>query len=206
MALPLQPDLRPSPPWFRRALLLLGLAGVVVVLALITRPHPPPIRLLGNDSDPAPYAAAVAGRIRAAGATIDVVMYSVWLGDDGAVPSLLRDLAEAAARGVRVTICLDADDRDDTDRNAAAAAWFSGHGIRVVRDEGDLRTHAKTLVIDGRWVVVGSHNWTRSGIHRNRELSLLVDDPALAREVTAWLQRMPAWAISSGPATSPPRG
>ncbi|MBM3315390.1 hypothetical protein FJY71_06070, partial [candidate division WOR-3 bacterium] len=45
--------------------------------------------------------------------------------------------------------------------------------------------HAKYLVVDSRAAVIGSHNWSFGGFADNRELSLVIEDAALARSVRA---------------------
>ncbi len=185
---------------------LLGLALVVLLVALLVRPYRAPPRLLGSDGEPRPYVQAVVERIRAAHQRIDLVMFSSWMEDGGDPPDLVAELAAAAARGIAVTVCLDYDEREtgSEDRNGPVARWLAARGVRVLRDEGDRRTHAKVLVVDERWVVLGSHNWTRTGIHRNRELSLLLDDPALAAEILAWTRTIPGWPTASAGAPTAP--
>jgi len=56
------------------------------------------------------------------------------------------------------------------------------YGFDVTRDKVRLqdRCHAKTFIVDDRLVVIGSHNFTDSGMTANRDASLLFDDPELA--------------------------
>jgi V8-like Glu-specific endopeptidase len=42
------------------------------------------------------------------------------------------------------------------------------------------RTHTKGMVVDGRRVLVGSHNWSMLGVTLNRDASLLIDDEEAA--------------------------
>lgn len=124
-------------------------------------------------------------------------LYVVRPDGDGPVQGLLEALAAAAARGIDVRIALDAGPdpvtKVDDGRNQAAAQWLSAHGVRVVWDEPRTTTHLKVVVVDGRWVVAGSHNWTRAALTANRELSLLVDDQAAAAAAEAVLRGIPGW-------------
>lgn len=43
--------------------------------------------------------------------------------------------------------------------------------------------HAKCVVVDDRWALVGSANFTDRGQTRNVEVGALVDDAIFAREV-----------------------
>jgi phosphatidylserine/phosphatidylglycerophosphate/cardiolipin synthase-like enzyme len=42
-------------------------------------------------------------------------------------------------------------------------------------------THTKGMVVDGRQVLVGSHNWSAAGVTLNRDASLVFDDVAVAQ-------------------------
>ena len=42
-------------------------------------------------------------------------------------------------------------------------------------------THTKGIVVDGKRVLLGSHNWSSSGVTLNRDASLIVDDPEVAK-------------------------
>jgi len=205
MALPLQPDLRPTPRWLARLLAALVLALAVLALGVIGDARRRPAEVLLTDGHPYAYLRAVERRIALARERVWVAMYVIYLGEDPdrAPPddppaALLRALAAAAARGVDVRIVLDLGrDRRTGEiepKHVAAQTWLAANGVRVVLDELERTTHVKAVVIDDRWVVMGSHNWTRAAIASNREVSLLLDDPALAatlaREVFA---RVPGW-------------
>jgi PLD-like domain len=40
--------------------------------------------------------------------------------------------------------------------------------------------HNKTIIIDGKTVMFGSHNWSNEGVKTNRDASLIFDDPDIA--------------------------
>jgi hypothetical protein len=40
--------------------------------------------------------------------------------------------------------------------------------------------HNKTIIIDGKTVMFGSHNWSNEGVKSNRDASLIFDDPEIA--------------------------
>ena len=61
------------------------------------------------------------------------------------------------------------------------AAGFNMARVRLQR-----ACHTKGIVIDGRTVLVGSHNWTNQGVQANRDASLLIHDP----EIAAYFQRI----------------
>jgi phosphatidylserine/phosphatidylglycerophosphate/cardiolipin synthase-like enzyme len=51
---------------------------------------------------------------------------------------------------------------------------------RTVALGSSINLHAKCVVVDERWSLVGSANFTHSAHHRNIEVSALIDDPAFA--------------------------
>ena len=40
--------------------------------------------------------------------------------------------------------------------------------------------HNKTIIVDGKVVMFGSHNWSNEGVKTNRDASLIFDDPEIA--------------------------
>ncbi len=200
MAGPLQTDLRPSPPWLIRAVALAALVGALLILGLVNhaRRLPPQLLLSGPHREFA-YARAVERVIAAARTRIWMTMFVIHFDDDPANPAtvLLHALAAASARGVHVQVCIDlGTDRQtgevDT-KHEAALAWMQAHGIKALLDELDRTTHAKALVVDDARVVVGSHNWTREALTGNREASVVLDDPAMAKELSALMREIPGW-------------
>ena len=127
--------------------------------------------------------------------SIDITMFSCVLPDNARANHPVRRLLEAlvarARAGVAVRIVLDHGvppsrrRADEEVPSATAAAWLAERGLAVRWDEDERTTHTKSLVVDGRWCVVGSTNWTFSALSRNREQSVLLDDRVLAATLTA---------------------
>jgi len=51
------------------------------------------------------------------------------------------------------------------------------------------RLHAKLVVVDDRWVSIGSMNMDRRSARANTEAAIVIDDPELAGEITGFLER-----------------
>jgi putative cardiolipin synthase len=51
------------------------------------------------------------------------------------------------------------------------------------------RLHAKLVVVDERWVSIGSMNMDRRSARANTEAAIVIDDPVLASEVATFLER-----------------
>ena len=66
------------------------------------------------------------------------------------------------------------------------AAWFFkskgvdiNNRLRVIEDH-----HTKGMIVDGKRVLLGSHNWSKPGVSLNRDASLLFDDTEVAEYYT----------------------
>ncbi len=60
--------------------------------------------------------------------------------------------------------------------NAYALRWFKQNRIPVRSLRNDRVVHAKLLLIDGRYAIVGSHNLSVRSCHNNFEISFLILD------------------------------
>jgi len=107
--------------------------------------------------------------------------------------AIAAELIKAAGRGVDVTVILEkGNDKNDqlNAENRNSAALLSRGGVKVFFDTLHTTSHMKTVVIDSRYVYIGSHNLTQSALQRNNELSVLIDSPEIAAEVKAYLDRL----------------
>lgn len=100
-------------------------------------------------------------------------------------------LITAAQRGVSVSVLLErAEEEEDAQLNQAhrlLASRLQKKGIAVVFDTLKQRTHTKLIVIDRRYVFLGSHNLTHSALKYNNEASVLIDSPRLAQTVLDYI-------------------
>jgi competence ComEA-like helix-hairpin-helix protein len=106
---------------------------------------------------------------------------------------IVSALIEAQGRGVRIRVLLEKSAYDDdlNTTNQKVAGQLAANGITVVFDSPRTTMHAKLIVIDRRYVLVGSHNLTHSALTDNHEFSLLLDSPELADEVLRYLESIP---------------
>jgi len=107
--------------------------------------------------------------------------------------TIVRELIAAHKRGVSISIELEqAVSSKGTvyEQNRRAATLLTDAGIKVRFDTPKTTTHVKALVIDGRYVYIGSHNLTQSALKYNNELSVMIDSAELAEEVTTYLNSL----------------
>lgn len=103
---------------------------------------------------------------------------------------MAEELVRAGQRGVRVTVILERSSDPDDPLNRAnlhTATFLSGKGVNVRFDSPGITSHSKCMVIDGRFVYLGSHNLTHPALSRNNELSVRLDSPELAREAETFM-------------------
>lgn len=137
------------------------------------------------------YLGTVAPLIRAANESVYVIMFVMKYdpGDsDDPVNDLLSLLASAAQRGVDVRVLVDEETRDSYPQTIG---FLKEHGISVRLDKSSgITTHAKVVIVDGKYVVIGSHNWTESALRYNHEVSALIRSSRAAEELTNYFEKL----------------
>jgi cardiolipin synthase len=121
---------------------------------------------------------------------IESARSSIYLTNPYFVPdgAMSDALVRAAQRGVDVTI-ITAGHADSTlDRlvREASQAHY-GRALRAgvkIHEYGPALLHAKTMVVDGRWVSIGSANLDNRSFALNNELNLAFLDRVLAAKLT----------------------
>lgn len=155
---------------------------------ILTRPGE--IELLADSK----YFTALHRAIKEAERRIDIIMYLFKATDfPQNRAAIIRDeLIGAAARGVRVKIILEKSNYNEELNldNQEAAQKMAAHGILVRFDSPETTTHTKAVIIDGRYVFLGSHNLTHSALERNHEVSLLLDSRTLADELLKYMEQL----------------
>lgn len=111
---------------------------------------------------------------------------SIWLTNGYFVPTPdeKEDLIEAARRGVDVRLLLP----DQSDVKAAIAIQRSHYGDLLeagvkIYESHHVVLHAKTVVIDGVWSVIGSSNFDHRSVLYNDEVDVVVLGSSTAQEV-----------------------
>jgi len=147
------------------------------------------------------YFPAVKDALTKAGKSIYVVMFTVesTLAKPESRPNqLINALIEAKNRGVDVEVVLDQNvdfvqrrhtsDWETKIKSTRAYKRLKDAGIKVYYDEPARYTHAKTIIIDKKTVILGSTNWTESSFDNNIETSVLINSEKLAGEILAYLK------------------
>ena len=126
---------------------------------------------------------AVVDTLRRARAHVHAAIYGL---TNPAIEAALADLARAG-----VKVALKTDRRQSAGRDQAGLlARLSAAGAAVEVSRSPSLLHDKFAIVDSRWVVTGSFNWTASAERRNRENVLIFDCPALASNFEAEWERI----------------
>lgn len=122
------------------------------------------------------------------------------------VHQLLLTLVKKADEGVSVEVLLDCilPLRGRSANNAFVALWLKKRHVDVRYLPRNRCQHAKTLIVDGSHLVVGSHNWTVNSLTRNSECSLYLTDLAAIASAEADYRHLFDTAIEFKPAACKP--
>jgi len=133
------------------------------------------------------YEPAVIELLDGAKESIVMSMYSISVGSDGNNPVrlLLGDLLEARERGASVTLYLNTN--FNTGRKNAGI--MEKPEIKELQNAGcaihliayHQRLHDKLIIVDGRYVVESTANWSISALRDNYESATLIDSEDLAK-------------------------
>ncbi|MGC9009567.1 MAG: phospholipase D-like domain-containing protein [Sulfolobales archaeon] len=112
------------------------------------------------------------------------------------VNRVLDILINLSKKGVDVKIVVD----DETKRSYPETIdYLLRHNISIKLDESASRTtHTKLVIIDGKIVFFGSHNWTQSALTQNHEVSIMIISKEVANKLIQYFNSI--W--SSGRAVS----
>jgi len=140
------------------------------------------------------YESAVIKLLDNAKESIVMSMYMVKPNESGPVYLLVKDLEEALDRGVSVEIYLNT--RPDhgmppSDIMIQPLQALINKGAKIYKFTSNVRLHDKLIVVDSRYVVDGSMNWSVAAIKSNYESATLIDSPELAKDKLIRLRNFP---------------
>lgn len=156
-----------------RKVLKLFLAPIIF-LALLSFSFPASAEILFGED----YFEALHTHLSQAEKSITVAMYFIIINpEDEIYPinTLVEDLITARKRGVEVTVLL-----EDSHMRASRLAYerLREGGASVYFDMPERLLHVKGVVIDDRYVFLGSANWSKAALQNNYEASVFQDSPA----------------------------
>ncbi len=145
-----------------------------------------PVNSLQAAFCPSPQCESLAiSALDAATSRVDVAMYSFT--NDALGDALVR----AHERGVEVRVVVES--QQDSSKYSEHAK-LSAAGIPVRVDSNPQLMHHKFAVIDARFVVTGSMNWTANGVRENNENVLVIASPELNTQFEDEFESV--WSVS----------
>lgn len=118
---------------------------------------------------------------RGARSWIDVCVFT--LADDLLAEALLA----CHRRGVRIRLITDNDKAFDA---GSDVVWLREQGLQVRFDRSEHHMHHKFAVFDGRLLLNGSFNWTRSATTLNEENLVVIEHAQLVADFRAEFERL----------------
>ncbi len=171
---------------------LVGWLAILLVVILIGCTQEPRVTFLPNEA----YFQALIPHLTQAKHDIVVSMFLFASGshEHNRANQVKEALIGATKRGVRVRLFLEDSDGEDltAEANHGAVKDLTRQGITVVFDSPARKTHTKLVIIDQRYVFLGSHNLTHSALRHNNEASVLIESPKLAQQALIYLQHVRA--------------
>jgi len=176
--------------------LLLGFAIYALIAILSTSsfslssvsviPIPAPISVQTVFSPEEGY--EIIGLIDSAKESIDIEMY-VFTSDE-----IADALKRAHDRGVKIRLILEK--RVATEENPKNYNELTAYGIEVKWASRNYKlTHAKFMIIDGKRILVGSHNFSNAAMNDNRETSVIIENVKTVSEFNDVFEN--DWEIAS---------
>lgn len=148
-----------------------------------------PLVLLPNEE----YFYRVYELMNRANSSIHVIMYVVKYDPEETAArdpanALIAALKTAHDKGLDVKVIVDDVTKSDYPETIT---YLKTQGIPVKLDpKSGITTHAKLVIIDGRIIIIGSHNWTESALLRNNEYSVSIHSSEVALEVERYFQNL----------------
>ena len=110
---------------------------------------------------------------RSARRSVDFCVFT--LSDD----RIANEVLAAHTRGVALRFITDNDKETDSGSDVTR---LRAAGVPTVVDRTDAHMHHKFAIFDGKWLLNGSYNWTRSAYTYNEENLVATNDATLVRQ------------------------
>jgi hypothetical protein len=128
--------------------------------------------------------------------------------ESGPVRLLMKDLEEALTRGVKVEIYINTRPGHGMPTSSEIDRIFlpiTEKGARIYKVTPYYLLHDKLIIVDSRYVVDGSTNWSIAALKTNYESAVLIDSPELAKSKLLRLRRFLLEGYEKEPKPRPDR-
>jgi HKD family nuclease len=178
-------------------------AAGVVYLRVTSRPGGPARIAPADDRS---YFPVCHGLLSSAQRSIDVILYQsrFYFQYPGSKSNtMLTDLVTAAERGVAVRVVLEQADwnLENSEENRDVWNVLSESGVDLYFDPITTTSHSKLVIVDGKYVVLGSTNWSHYALDSNREANVVIESDKIAASFGDYFEDLIA---ASGTQYTPP--
>jgi len=180
-----------------------NLVAAVVVVILVAVAAVVYLRLAGPPGAPARVVAAddrdyfnvVHELLSGAQRSIDVIIYQgrfYFQYPLSKSNALIADLVDAGERGVKVRAILEQANWNHGNSEDNRDVWsvLAGTGVSTYFDPLETTSHSKLVVVDGKYTVMGSMNWSYYALDKNNEAAVVVESPEIAGEFEAYFDKV----------------
>lgn len=139
--------------------------------------------------DGSEYYKSVPDIIKSANKSVKVAMFHIaYPKTDHPTKTLLDQLIEAQKKGVEVKVVLDKDREHDPYKskviNQNAKEYLKKNGVECKFDKEDILLHSKYIIVDDKYIVIGSHNWSAGSYFQFDDLSFVICSPEISVQLS----------------------
>jgi len=165
-------------------------AALVIYLRLTS---PAGISAAVASADDREFFPAVHSLLKSADRSVDVILYQsrfYFHYPASKTNAMICDLIDASERGARVRVVVERADwnLENTEGNRDVAQVLDRSGVEVYFDPPATTSHTKLVIVDGRYTVVGSTNWSHYALDGNNEANVVIDSKGVARAFTKYFE------------------
>jgi phosphatidylserine/phosphatidylglycerophosphate/cardiolipin synthase-like enzyme len=166
--------------------LIIALCVVVIFAVYLRRQAPAGHAAQVAAVDDRDFFPAVHYLLTSAESSVDVILYQsrfYFHYPLSASNTLIADLVEAADRGVKVRVVIEVADWNfsNTEENRDVWHLLREGDIEIYFDPAETTSHSKLVIVDERYVVIGSTNWSHYSLDNNNEVNVVMDSGGAAR-------------------------
>jgi phosphatidylserine/phosphatidylglycerophosphate/cardiolipin synthase-like enzyme len=176
-------DLKPNKNVLVAIVVVVCIIAVTVVYLRMVAPTG--ARAKVAPADDRAYFAAVHDLLSSAERSVDVILYQTRIYFHYPVSksnTMLSDLVEAADRGVHVRVVIEQADWNIGNSEENRDVWnvLRQRDIELYFDPADQTSHSKLVIVDGKYVILGSTNWSHYALDSNNEANVVIDSRKVA--------------------------